>query len=85
METGIVERGLGHHDPVGIEPWRQRLQMDEGANEQSGTGEQYDGEGNLAGNQRLAKAHAADSGHGAAGHRRAQIHFPRGERREHAE
>jgi len=66
-----LKRGLGGHDPVGIEPGRQRLQVDQGADEQAGSGQQHDGKGDLAGNQRLARAHASDSGYGAAGHRRA--------------
>jgi len=64
-----LKRGLGGHDPVGIEPGRQRLQVDQGADEQAGSGQQHDGEGDLPGNQRLAQAHAAHSGLPAAGHR----------------
>ena len=80
MEAGVVERGLGDHYSIGIESRRQRLQVDQGADEQAGSGQQHDGEGDLAGNQRLAQAHAADSGCGAAGHRGAQVNFARGER-----
>ena len=71
VETGIVERGLAGRYSVGIEAGRQRLQVDQGADDQAGGGQQHDRESDLAGDKPLAQAQAAASGHGADAHRRA--------------
>ena len=52
--------------PSGLKPGGRVSQMHQGANEQSGGGEQHDSERDLAGDQCLAHAVAAYSGYGAA-------------------
>ena len=61
MEADIVKRCSGRHHPVGIEPRRQRLQVDEGTDEQAGSGQQHYRECNFAGDEGLAQAVAASS------------------------
>jgi type I restriction enzyme R subunit len=63
--VGIVKRRLGGEDAGCIEAGRQRLQVDEGAKEQAGSGEQDDGERDLADDEGLAETKAIAAGGGA--------------------
>ena len=67
--SNIVERGFRNHHAVGIASWWQRLQMDQGADEQAGTGQQHNRKGHFTGNERLAQAQAANPGYRTVRHR----------------
>jgi hypothetical protein len=82
---GVIEGRLGGQDSIRVEPRNHGSQVDERADENTSGGQQHDGQSDLSCNQRLPQAHGASSDDAATGDRRAQLDFPRGQGRQHAE